>query len=129
MTTVDRNAPSIVRHVVVSDCGLGPRISDCFRTRDEAVLQARKEKEFFQKSPYRGPKQIKVRRWNLRPNSKIQAFGVDRFDKMLTDVSTNGFTVTGSLEDLIDCGVIGSYIRNILGKSGCKSSCDEYGNS
>ena len=110
--------PVIVRHRVWS----GSMVESAWPHREVAILRARTVKSQWPRH------KVWIDRYELKPNARVLEFGVQKYDKMLTDVMHDGFELTGSLDDLIACGAIGSYIRDILGKSGCKSSCDEYGN-
>ncbi|MEX2260096.1 MAG: hypothetical protein WD672_15445 [Woeseia sp.] len=119
MTSAE-DTPVIHRYVVIHNFGSSPCICGTFRGRDDAIERAR----FLVDRGH----DATVGSFELRPNRQIVQCGVDRFDRMLDGVHNSGITLFASLDELIECGAIGSYVRDILGKSGCKSSCDEYGN-
>ena len=114
---------TIRRYVVIDNTDPdSKRITSAWKTRDLA-----KKKAAFEKQCTRH-RQYSIGRYVIHPNKTILDLGIDRFDSMLKNLGTWGLELVGTSAELVDSGVIGEYVFGLLGKSGTKSSCDEYGN-
>ncbi len=116
-------ANTICRYLVIENYGSGfSMVNSCWEDRKLAKKKAVSNKA------WRPHAKIYVRKYALHPNKTILDFGIERFDSMIKDVGESELTLVGTRAELVDSGVIGDYAFDGLGKSGSRSSCDEYGN-
>ena len=67
--------------------------------------------------------------WDVPLNQTIKAYGVQKFDKILTGIGDFGLTLVGTRAELLECGVAADYMFEQLAEQGQRSGPTEYGDS
>lgn len=65
--------------------------------------------------------------YDILPNQRIRAYGVQKFEKILMGIGDVGLELVGTRAELIACGVADDYMFEQLGEQGQRSGPTEYG--